>query len=231
MLSGFQLKSQNRGKYAIALLLHRQEDLTISIFCDYISKNSMKEPLWLKEPIVRAMQADRLAQHGGSAGVRDENLLSASLPISRQNNRRHAPFSRKTNQPLSRMSLVNSTLKNDPIWYNITQTLNRLDTEQIATQHLAECNSQIYGYWDEDKFYEAISFTQKPHPKLMSVSLSISPVAPEERWVKLKFALVVNPSDDSKDRLGELILILDENLEIIDENWLIDAASPYVLAR
>jgi death on curing protein len=39
----------------------------------------MNEPFWLNESIVRAMQADQLSQHGGSAGIRDENLLSASL--------------------------------------------------------------------------------------------------------------------------------------------------------
>ena len=30
--------------------------------------------------------------------------------------------------------------------------------------------------------------------------------------------------------VGELSLILDENLEVIDENWLIDVNPPYVLA-
>jgi hypothetical protein len=30
--------------------------------------------------------------------------------------------------------------------------------------------------------------------------------------------------------IGELSLILDDNLQIIDENWLIDINSPYVLA-
>jgi death on curing protein len=39
----------------------------------------MSEPFWLNESIVRAMQADQLSQHGGSTGIRDENLLSASL--------------------------------------------------------------------------------------------------------------------------------------------------------
>lgn len=39
----------------------------------------MNEPFWLQELIVRAMHADQIAQHGGLPGVRDENLLSASL--------------------------------------------------------------------------------------------------------------------------------------------------------
>ncbi len=39
----------------------------------------MKEPFWLNERMVRAMHADQILQHGGSSGIRDENLLSASL--------------------------------------------------------------------------------------------------------------------------------------------------------
>lgn len=34
---------------------------------------------WLDETIVRAMHEDQLAQHGGLAGVRDNNLFLASL--------------------------------------------------------------------------------------------------------------------------------------------------------
>lgn len=39
----------------------------------------MDELFWLDERIVRAMHSDQIAQYGGSAGLRDENLLSASL--------------------------------------------------------------------------------------------------------------------------------------------------------
>lgn len=39
----------------------------------------MKEPTWLSEQATLSIHADQLAQHGGRAGVRDENLLSASL--------------------------------------------------------------------------------------------------------------------------------------------------------
>lgn len=38
-----------------------------------------QEPVWISEKIVLAIHDDQLAQHGGSAGVRDENLLGASL--------------------------------------------------------------------------------------------------------------------------------------------------------
>lgn len=39
----------------------------------------MSEPFWISENIARAIHADQIAQHGGSPGIRDENLLSASL--------------------------------------------------------------------------------------------------------------------------------------------------------
>jgi death on curing protein len=37
------------------------------------------EPFWLDERIVGAMHDDQIEEHGGSFGVRDEHLLSASL--------------------------------------------------------------------------------------------------------------------------------------------------------
>ncbi|NEQ35091.1 MAG: type II toxin-antitoxin system death-on-curing family toxin [Okeania sp. SIO3I5] len=39
----------------------------------------MKEPVWIDEIITKAIHADQIIQHGGSPGIRDKNLLSASL--------------------------------------------------------------------------------------------------------------------------------------------------------
>ncbi|MBA3922095.1 MAG: type II toxin-antitoxin system death-on-curing family toxin [Nostocaceae cyanobacterium] len=39
----------------------------------------MNEPYWISESIARVMHEDQLLQHGGSPGLRDESLLSASL--------------------------------------------------------------------------------------------------------------------------------------------------------
>lgn len=39
----------------------------------------MKEPIWVTEKIVLAIHEDQLAQHGGTPGMRDGNLLGASL--------------------------------------------------------------------------------------------------------------------------------------------------------
>lgn len=39
----------------------------------------MTKPLWISEEVVRAIHEDQINQHGGSLGVRDKNLLAASL--------------------------------------------------------------------------------------------------------------------------------------------------------
>jgi death-on-curing protein len=39
----------------------------------------MSEPIWISETVALAIHEDQIAQHGGRAGLRDENLLSASL--------------------------------------------------------------------------------------------------------------------------------------------------------
>jgi hypothetical protein len=133
---------------------------------------------------------------------------------------------------------VNSTLKNHPIWDNLNRTLKQLDPDKIAIQHLQDCNDQINGYWDEDEFYEVISFVQKPCPTLISSSLGLSPEGMgNSHWLQLKFALTVNScnaleqSSQEQNTLGELLLILNEDLDVVDENWLIDVHSPYVLVR
>ena len=37
------------------------------------------EPTWLDRPIVEALHADQLQEHGGSLGIRDEGLLESAL--------------------------------------------------------------------------------------------------------------------------------------------------------
>jgi len=39
----------------------------------------VNEPLWISEEVVRVIHQDQIRQHGGSLGIRDENLLAASL--------------------------------------------------------------------------------------------------------------------------------------------------------
>ena len=59
---------------------------------------------------------------------------------------------------------------------------------------------------------------------------------PSSDWIKLKFLLKADlsavennlVSDDGDDEIGELTLILDANLKVVDENWSIDLESPFV---
>jgi hypothetical protein len=134
---------------------------------------------------------------------------------------------------------VASTLKEHPIWLNVTQTLGQIDPNQIANHHLQACKAEINGYWDQhDQFYETIRFTQLPAPELISISLGLTPkAAGNTNWLQLKYSLKIPSLPDSDvlqvssaPSIGELNLTLDDSLEVIDENWLIDVESPYVLA-
>lgn len=110
----------------------------------------------------------------------------------------------------------------------LTQTLAQIDPDQIANQHLQDCQAEIHGYWDEtDQPYETIRFKQCPTPQLISSSLGVTPTqAGNTHWLQLKYSLTISPSIS----VGELLLILNDSLEVIDENWLIDVRSPYVIA-
>lgn len=44
----------------------------------------MKEPVWVEQRVVLAMHDRLLAEHGGSAGIRDEGLLESALARPRQ---------------------------------------------------------------------------------------------------------------------------------------------------
>lgn len=123
---------------------------------------------------------------------------------------------------------MTTTLKAHPVWQNLTQALTQIDPDQIASQYLQDCQSKIHGYWDEnDRPYETIHFTQPPIPQLISSSLGVTPTeSGKTHWLQLKYTLTIPPSET----VGELLLILDESLEVIDENWLINFQSPYVVA-
>jgi death on curing protein len=43
-----------------------------------------REPYWLTRTVVDAIHADQLRQHGGLAGVRDENALESALARAKQ---------------------------------------------------------------------------------------------------------------------------------------------------
>ena len=76
--------------------------------------------------------------------------------------------------------------------------------------------------------YESIRFTTAPQPELISRSLGMNSSA-ASRWLQLKYELMIADSG-SKVSIGELLLVLNEDLEVVDENWVIDLRSPYVVA-
>lgn len=126
---------------------------------------------------------------------------------------------------------MTSTLREHPIWHNVAQTLAQINPQQIALQHLQACQGEINGYWDEDdQFYETIRFTQLPTPELISSSLGVAQ-SNNFHWLQLKYSLAISGTDPTvKITLGELSLILDDSLEVVDENWVIDVKSPHILA-
>jgi hypothetical protein len=133
---------------------------------------------------------------------------------------------------------MTNLLKDHPVWQNLNQALSQLEPDQIAVKHLQNCGMQLHGYWDEDNFYETVSFSHPLQPQLVSSSLGVSPSNPEDsRWLQLKFLLNVTAvsslatlNNSDSVTVGDLILILNEGLEVIDENWLIDLQSPHVIA-
>lgn len=121
-------------------------------------------------------------------------------------------------------------LKTHPVWQDLTEVLENLNTNSLVTEHLELCNYKICGYWDEqDEFYEQIILPRSLSAELVSSSIGVTG---EKRWIKVKFVLKADllVAEDSTDRnytqnLGELTIIYDENLQFIDENWQINMDS------
>jgi hypothetical protein len=109
--------------------------------------------------------------------------------------------------------------KNHQVWQDLTEILENLDPNSLVQKHLEQCCYTINGYWDEqDKYYESITL---PHPIEAKLVSSFVGVTQDKRFLKLKFSLM-----NFLENIGELVLIYNENLELIDENWLLDIDSP-----
>ena len=109
-------------------------------------------------------------------------------------------------------------LKNHQIWQDLTEILENLDTNSLVQKHLEQCCYTINGYWDEqDEYYDSIRLPHTIEAELVS---SFVGVTQDNRFLKLKFSLMNFP-----ENIGELVLIYNENLELIDENWLLDIDS------
>lgn len=63
-------------------------------------------------------------------------------------------------------------------------------------------------------------------PRILEAELVSSSIGVtyKEHFLQLKFFLIASAVDGTQ-KLGELVLIYNENLEFIDENWLLDIDS------
>ncbi|MEH2257332.1 hypothetical protein [Nostoc sp.] len=120
-------------------------------------------------------------------------------------------------------------LKNHQVWRDLTEILEKLDANILVQEHLNQCDYKVCGYWDEqDEYYETITLPRTLEAKLVSSSIGITY---QERFLQLKFFLIVDVVDTTKipnnntQKIGELVLIYDENIEFVDENWFLDVDS------
>lgn len=118
-------------------------------------------------------------------------------------------------------------LKTHPVWQDLTEVLENLNTNSLVTEHLELCDYKICGYWDEqDEFHEELILPRSLSAELVSSSIGVTG---EKRWIQIKFVLKADllVAEDSTDRnytqnLGELTIIYDENMQFVDENWQIN---------
>ncbi|MFB2938124.1 hypothetical protein ACE1B6_22995 [Aerosakkonemataceae cyanobacterium BLCC-F154] len=118
-------------------------------------------------------------------------------------------------------------LKNHQVWQDLTEILENIDANKLVTEHLELCDYKVCGYWDEDdEFHEEILLPRSLSAKLISSSIGVTG---KKRWIQMKFVLEANQIKFADQKIGELLLIYDENLEFIDENWQIKASDPRLI--
>ena len=113
-------------------------------------------------------------------------------------------------------------LKTHPVWQDLTNILENLNPHALVIEHLEMCNYKICGYWDEqDKFYEEIILPHTLSTELVGSSLGMKD---RNQWIRLEFILNIEANSTYKreQKIGELSLIYNENMEFVDENWQID---------
>lgn len=127
-------------------------------------------------------------------------------------------------------------LKDHKIWQNFTEILDNLDANVLVTEHLELCDYKVSGYWDEkDEFYEEVTLPRFLSAELISSSIGVTD---REGWIQLKFILKADRiayedklSQERAQKIGEVILIYDKDMEFVDENWQIDIDSPFVIVK
>lgn len=121
-------------------------------------------------------------------------------------------------------------LKNHQVWRDLTEILENLDANILVKEHLNQCDYKVCGYWDEqDEYYETITLPRILEAELVTSSIGVTH---QERFLQLKFSLIADGADTTQaqnnhtQKIGELVLVYNENLEFVDENWLLDIDSP-----
>ena len=123
-------------------------------------------------------------------------------------------------------------LKAHPVWQDLSSLVENIDSDALIREHLEACEYRIDGYWDEqDRYHEEIILPSILAADLVSSSIGFKR---KERFLQLKFNLNTAGADCSKGnqlnqqshKIGELVLIYNENLEFIDESWSLDLDSP-----
>ena len=133
---------------------------------------------------------------------------------------------------------MNINLNTHPIWDEFDNILTQINVKALVMEHLTSCNYKVNGYWNENEFYEEIAFVTPLRAELVTSTLGQTQIEHHSlRWLRLQFVLkpdisaseTETISDD--EEIGELTLILDPFWRVVDENWLIDVESPFVIAR
>ncbi len=116
-------------------------------------------------------------------------------------------------------------LKNHPVWQNLSEVVKGIDANALVWEHLGLCDYQISGYWDEsDRFYETVILPRPLSPQLISSGVIFTG---DKRRIQLKFTLNLETATPPIS-IAQLMLVYDENLEFIDENWQIDLKSELI---
>jgi hypothetical protein len=117
-------------------------------------------------------------------------------------------------------------LQNHPVWRDLTEILERLDGDSLVKEHFEACDYKICGYWDDqDQYYEEVALPNGVVAELVGSSVGVNY---RERFLKLKFVLMARAElqASSLQKIGELLLVYNENLDFIDENWHLEIESP-----
>lgn len=92
----------------------------------------------------------------------------------------------------------------------------------LVREHLESCKYKIAGYWDEsDRYYEEIALPRRLSAELINRAIA---VCGDKHRIYLQFVLK-SATPKGVTTNGTLMLIYEENLEFVDENWQIDLNS------